>query len=320
MRVLLLVNATASSVTARKRVLIRKTLAAAHDVEVAQTSRRGHATRLARAAANDGFDVVAVLAGDGTLNEAADGLAGTRTALAPLPGGSTNVYARTIGVPKGLAAATDELLASLAHRSFRRVGIGRAADRVFLFHAGIGFDAAVIRRVERYGELKRHASHPLHVVAAFETWFRHYDRSKPRFDLRLDSGERIEGAYFAIVSKTTPYTYLGSRPLHVAPEARLDTPLAVTAFRSLSPAVLLAGAASAMRSGRLLRRQRSIVRRHDVRAVHVEGRGPFPYQVDGDDAGDADLLDLAYEPDALTLVLPVGRTRPEPRPRAPARS
>src|SRR5262245_65183161 len=93
MRVLLLVNSTASSVTARTRVLIRKLLAEQHEVEVAETSRRGHATRLARAAANDGFDVVAVLAGDGTLNEAADGLAGTDTALAPLPCGPPDVDA-----------------------------------------------------------------------------------------------------------------------------------------------------------------------------------------------------------------------------------
>ncbi len=104
---LLLVNATASSVTARKRVMIRKLLAAQHDVEVAETSRRGHATRLAHAAANDGFDVVVVLAGDGTLNEAADGLLHTDTALAPLPGGSTNVYARTLGFSTDAIDATE---------------------------------------------------------------------------------------------------------------------------------------------------------------------------------------------------------------------
>ncbi|HEY5171139.1 MAG TPA: acylglycerol kinase family protein, partial [Acidimicrobiia bacterium] len=126
MRVLLLVNATASSVTARKRVMIRKLLAAQHEVEVAETSRRGHATRLARAAANDGFDVVVVLAGDGTLNEAADGLLHTGTALAPLPGGSTNVYARTLGFATDAIDATNELLRSLARGATKRVGVGRA--------------------------------------------------------------------------------------------------------------------------------------------------------------------------------------------------
>jgi len=304
MRVLLLVNATASSVTARTRVLIRKTLAEQHEVEVAETSRRGHATRLARAAANDGFDVVAVLAGDGTLNEAADGLAGTDTALAPLPGGSTNVYARTIGIPLDPLAATSTLLGSLRRRAFTRVGLGRVNGRRFLFHTGLGFDAAVIRRVERYGELKRYASHPLHVVAAFETWFRHFDRSKPRFDITLDSGERIDGVYFAIVSKTSPYTYLGPRPLVVTTDAGLHTPLALTAFRSLRVMTLLRGAASAMSNGKYLHRTPAIVQRHDLRELRVEGRGAFPYQVDGDDLGDVEHLDIDYEDDTLTIVLP----------------
>jgi diacylglycerol kinase family enzyme len=305
-RVLLLVNATASSVTARKRVGVRKDLSAHHEVEVAETSRRGHATRLARAAANDGFDVVAVLAGDGTLNEAADGLAGTPTALAALPGGSTNVYAKTLGMPHDLIAATKTLLDALDQRSFVRVGVGVVNGRRFLFNCGIGFDAAVIRRVERYGEMKRYASHPLHIVAAFETWFRHYDHSKPRFDLVVgDRGDdRIEGCYFAIVSKTSPYTFLGPRPLHVAPEANLASPLAITAFRRFDPVTLLAGATSAMRRGRYLQRRRGVEHRHDVTHVMAEGRAPFPYQADGDDLGDAESLAITYEPDALTIVVP----------------
>jgi diacylglycerol kinase family enzyme len=303
-RVLLLVNATASSVTARKRVLLRKALSAQHEVEVAETSRRGHATRLARAAANDGFDVVAVLAGDGTLNEAADGLAGSTTALAPLPGGSTNVYAKTLGIPHDLGHAASTLLASLEQRSFRRIGLGMVNRRRFLFHLGLGFDAAVIRRVERYGELKRHASHPLYVVAAFETWFRHYDRSKPRFDLVLPDAERIDDCYFAIVSKTSPYTFLGPRAIHVAPEATLDSRLALTAFQRIDPLTLVGGAASAMQKGKYLHRRRGIVHRSDLEGVRVEGHGAFPYQVDGDDIGDAEHLDVEFEPDALTLVVP----------------
>src|SRR5262252_9057149 len=96
MRLLLIVNATA--VTARRRVLVQRVLGADHRLEVEETSRRGHAARIARGAALDHVDVVVVLGGDGTLSEAADGLAGSATALAPLPGGSTNVFARSIGV------------------------------------------------------------------------------------------------------------------------------------------------------------------------------------------------------------------------------
>lgn len=303
MRVLLLVNATASSVTARKRVMIRKMLAAEHEVEVAETSRRGHAARLARAAANDGFDVVVVLAGDGTLNEAADGLLRTSTALAPLPGGSTNVYARTLGFPNDAIDATNELLRSLERGATKRIGVGRANRRPFLFNTGIGFDAAVIRRVERYGELKRYFSHPLHVAAAFEVFFRG-DARKTRLHVELDTGEVIDGVRFAIISKTTPYTFLSRMPLTVAPEAGIEHPLALTAFRSIDAITLLGGAVSALRSGRFLGRRRGVDHRHDLRRLIVRSGEPFAYQVDGDDAGDTEQLDIEFEPDALTLVVP----------------
>ena len=302
-RVLLLVNATASSVTARKRVLIRKLLAAHHEVEVAETSRRGHATRLARAAANDGFDVVVVLAGDGTLNEAADGLLRTDTALAPLPGGSTNVYARTLGFPNDAIDATNELLRSLGRGATKRIGVGIANRRPFLFNTGIGFDAAVIRRVERYGELKRHLSHPLHVAAAFEVFFRG-EGTKTHVDLELDTGEVIEDARFAIVSKVDPYTFLGRLPLVIAPESGLDRPLALTAFRALDALTLLGSAASAMRKGKFLAQRRGVDHRYDLHRLIVRSGEPFAYQVDGDDAGDTEQLDIEYEPDALTVVVP----------------
>lgn len=303
-RLLLLVNTTASSVTARKRVVIRKALSADHEVRVAETSRRGHAMRLARAAANEGFDVVVVLAGDGTLNEAADGLAGTTTALAPLPGGSTNVYAQTLGVPNDAVDATSVLLSSLERRSFERIGIGSANGRRFLFHCGIGFDAAVIEQVERGGELKRFAPHPMYVAAAFATWFRKYDRSRPRFRVELPDGEVIERGYFAVVSKTSPYTFLGSRPIHLAPSAGLHTPLSLTMFQRLDALTLLGGAASAIGEGRFLHRRRGVVHRSGLERLSVIGERPFPWQVDGDFLGEVTRLDLGYEPDALTIVLP----------------
>ncbi len=307
MRILLLVNATASSVTARKRVLVHKTLASHHDVEVAQTTRRGHATKLARAAANDGFGAVIVLAGDGTLNEAADGLVGTECALGALPGGSTNVYAQTLGTPHDVVAAADSLGRSLQTGSVIRTGVGNASGRRFLFHCGLGFDAAVIRRVERHGELKRIAPHPVYVASAFATWFRHFDRQAPGFDIVVTtSGERIEGVYFAIVSKTSPYTYLGRRPIHVAPEAGLDRPLSITAFRRIDVLTLLGGATSAMMSGKFLHSRDGIVHRHDLDAITIESRAAegFPWQVDGDDLGNEHRLTIAHEPNCLSLILP----------------
>ena len=133
MRILLLVNESASSVTARTRVLIQAALAEHHEAELAMTSRRGHASRLARGAASTGSDGVAVVGGDGTLNEAANGLAGTDCALAPLPGGSTNVFARTIGLDDDPLEATRQTIDAISDNSIKSVGLGEVAGRYFLF-------------------------------------------------------------------------------------------------------------------------------------------------------------------------------------------
>jgi diacylglycerol kinase family enzyme len=305
MRVLLIANAVASSYSARRRVVIRKALAADHDLEFVETTHRGHATELASKAASAGIDLVVVLAGDGTLNEAANGLVGTSTMLAPLPGGSTNVYAQSIGVPADPVDAASVLLQSLETDSTTRIGVGRVNDRHFLFHCGLGFDAAVIRRVERYGNRwKRHAAHPLYVAAAFDTWLRGFDRTAPGFDIEIGTGERIEDVFFAIVSKMSPYTYLGHRPLHVEPAAGLHTPLTITAFRRFDVVTMLGSSASAMGSGRFLRRRRGVERRTDIERAVVLGRHPVPHQVDGDDLGDAARIVVTHVPDAITLVTP----------------
>jgi diacylglycerol kinase family enzyme len=303
-RVLLIVNATASSVTARRRVIIQKALGADHDLEVVATSRRGHAARLARGAAAEGVEVVAVLAGDGTLNEAADGLVGTDTAIAPLPGGSTNVYARSLGIPDDPVEAAGELLDALDRKSFRRIGLGRIGDRHFLFHCGVGFDAAVVEAVERRAAFKRYAAHPLFVMAAFDTWLRTYDHSHGRFAVTFPDGETVPDATFLIISKVSPYTYLGHRPITVAPAASLDSALSFTVVRSRHTPSILSVAARAFLSTKALHRQRDVVQRDGITAATITSEEPFPYQVDGDFLGDVRRLDVAYVPDAITLVAP----------------
>jgi diacylglycerol kinase family enzyme len=304
MRLLLIVNETATAVTARRRVLVQRVLGADHKLEVAETSRRGHAARLARGAALDGVGAVVVLGGDGTLSEAGDGLAGTATALAPLPGGSTNVFARSIGVAYDPVQAAERLVESLARRDFKRIGLGVAEGRRFLFHAGLGLDAAVIARVERRSFLKRYGTHPVFVAATVDTWLRRYDHHRPRFRVEVDDGERLGDSVFAIVSNQRPWAYLGKRPLMLAPHAGLDVPLTVTLFRSIGLSTIVGGAASALSGGQRLMHDQNVVQRGDVQTVRVVGYEPFPWQVDGDYLGDADQLTLSWMPDALTIVMP----------------
>jgi diacylglycerol kinase family enzyme len=300
-RVLLLVNSSASSVTPRGKVVIQKALSADHDVTLAETNRRNHASRLAQGAAKDGYDVVVALGGDGTLNEAANGLAGTATALAALPGGSTNVFARTIGLPNDPIEATAALLDGMAADKVEEIGLGRVNGRYFLFHVGIGFDAAVVEQVERRAQLKRWAGHPLFIYSAFTTWFRHYERSEPRFRVEGEGGGTP--GYFSIVLNTNPYTYLGNRPLDLVPEATLDRGLAVVTFKALGfvPIVRAVGRALA---GSDIRRLPWLDVRTDLEHLEVVAGEPFPYQVDGDFLGEVRRLELVHEPAALRLVLP----------------
>jgi diacylglycerol kinase family enzyme len=308
MKLLLLVNASASSVTPRVRVVIQEVLQVEHDVTVAETSRRGHASRLAKGAVADGCDVVVVLGGDGTVNEAANGLAGSSTALGLLPGGSTNVFARTIGFTNDPVEAATELLAALRqpHRSIRRIGLGSANGRYFLFHAGMGFDAAVVEQVERRGSLKRFAGHPLFLYATVDTWLRHYDRTKPHFDI-VAATQEIPGVYFAICIKTNPYTFLGNRPLNVAPEAGLDSGLTIVALQTLSLPTVARVITATMtgRGGPHLAKYDGLAYASDLTTLDVRGRGPFPYQLDGDYLGEVEQLELRYQPDLLSLVVPV---------------
>ncbi|MEO6627122.1 MAG: diacylglycerol kinase family protein [Aquihabitans sp.] len=307
MKVLLLVNPFSSSVTARTRVVIRKALAGDHDVELVETARRNHATRLAQGAAADGADVVVVLGGDGTVNEAANGLAGSNTALAVLPGGSTNVFARTIGLPNDPIESTAVILEALEAGSIKRVGLGVANGRYFCFHVGMGYDAALVEQVERRSGLKRWAGHPLFMYAGLDTWLRHYDHKHPHFSVTYPNGDRVDDGYFAVCCNTNPYTYVGNTPFDIAPDAHLDNGLTMVTVRSLRVDRILRVVARALKGGGALQRDPAVHYRPDVTKLVVEGLNgkPFPYQLDGDYLGEVERIELRHAPAVMDLVLPI---------------
>jgi diacylglycerol kinase family enzyme len=304
-RLLLVVNATASSVTDRARQVITAALGAGHDLQVVATDGRGHATRIAHAAAERGDDAVLVLGGDGTLNEAANGLVGSSTALGAIPGGSTNVFARALGLPNDAVEATGVLLDALHQQSVRQVGLGSANGRYFLFHVGVGFDATVVERVERRGHLKRWAGHPWFVASALWGWVTLEDRRQPRFAVHLD--ERvIDDAHQCMILNTNPYSYLGSRPLALAPAATLDTPLVAVTLRSLRIGRVLGLVGRALAGGTRVTTSRWVDVTTDLELVELEGYRPMPHQVDGEYLGLVDRLEIRHHPDALRLLVPPG--------------
>lgn len=303
MRILLVVNSFASSVTARNTVVVHRRLARGHDVEVVETNRRGHATRFAHDAARRGVDVVIGYGGDGTLNEVATGIAGTDTALGVLPGGSTNVFARTLGMPNDPVAAADLLARGIDAGDLRPIGLGRVNGRFFCFHTGIGYDAAVVQAVERHASLKRWLGHPLFISAALTTWMRGYDRHRPHFSLDAAPDQHIDDGYFSIVLNTNPYTYLGNRPLDLSPAATLDRRFVVVTFRTLQVWPILRGLGAALHGGGVATSD-DLVEWRDVDEMVVQHDLPFPYQVDGDYLGDVTRLEFRHVPDAVQLVFP----------------
>lgn len=302
MRILLIVNSFASSVTPRNTVLVHEHLAKHHDVQVVETNERGHATRFAQDAASRGLDAVVGFGGDGTLNEIATGLAGSDTALAMLPGGSTNVFVRSLGVANDPMVALTQLMAGIDRNEIERVSLGQANGRYFTFHAGIGYDASVVEQVERRSSLKRVVGQPLFAYSAMHSWFKSYDRKYPHFTMNID-GRAIPNGFFSVVLNTNPYTFVGKHAIHLSSAASLEKKLVVVTFRKMTTPLMLKTLYSALRRGGL-ETSSGIDIATDVENVKIEFPAPFPYQLDGDYLGDTTSIEIKHCPEALRLVRP----------------
>jgi len=302
LRILLVVNAFASSVTARNTVMVHRALSQGNEVEVVETNRRGHATRFAQDAARRGVDIVIGYGGDGTLNEVATGVAGTDTALGVLPGGSTNVFARTLGMPNDPVKAVEQLAAGIAARTIEPIGLGKVNGRYFCFHTGVGYDAAVVQEVERRASMKRWLGHPLFIYAALRTWLVNYDRKEPHFTVTTPGQEPVPG-YFTVVLNTNPYTYLGNRPLDLSPSATLDNGLVAITFRTMKVTAILGGLGGALRGGGV-KASGTLDVQTDLESLTISHGEGFPYQLDGDYLGETKLLEFRHVPEAVRLVRP----------------
>ncbi len=312
MKLMLLVNPAASSVDWKSRMAANSALLGDHDLTTVETTKRDDATGLARQAAEDGFEVVVVLGGDGTLNEVANGLAGTSTALAALPGGSTNVFARTIGMAPKTTRAAPQLQAALARgdsqRTFALGTVSPSDDtgngRHFLFHLGVGYDAEVVAQVERRSTMKRKIGQAIFVYASFSTYFKHYDHRNPSFALDFPDGTSVEDGFFTICLNTNPYTYLGRRALCVTLDTGPDRGLVTVTTRNLRVRTLLTLFGSALGTGAVLRRSKFVDYHTDLSALTIRGHKPFPHQVDGDYLGVAEELKVTHGEASVRLVVP----------------
>lgn len=308
-RMLIIVNPYATTVSDRLRHLVVYALQGRYDVTAVDTERRGHATELCREAALEGYEVVVAFGGDGTVNEAANGLAAAgldpaeRPALSCLPGGATNVYCKLLGIPGEIVDATEHLLGLADDFRPRQVDLPYVNGRAFTFSAGFGLDATVVRRVDSNPTLKRRLGAYYYTWAAVSSFNAHYLVNPPKVDVEV-AGRRLHGVT-AVVQNADPYTYFQDRPISLAEGATLDG-------GTLSGLVL--ERATPLDVPGILRRAfspRSRVVEHarvdaftgvtEVVARSADGR-PIPLQVDGDHAGDVTEARFEIEPGGLTVV------------------
>jgi diacylglycerol kinase family enzyme len=302
-RALVIVNPYATTVSDRLRNLVVYALQARFEVDAVDTQSPGHATELCREAAHEGYDVMIAFGGDGTVNEVANGLAGTTTPMSCLPGGNTNVYCRLLGIPGEIVDATEHLLRITDDWQPRRVDLGRVNGRHFTFSSGVGIDASVVARVDAHPRLKARFGPWYFTYVGLAVFSRRYLFKAPRLVTRIDE-DTIEGVT-TIVQNASPYTYFRERPIAIADGATLDG-------GTLAGCVLRRGNPIDMPTlvWRLLSGQpRAGGHRHvsefdGARALKVasaDGRD-LPLQVDGDYIGDVTEARYEIAPAALTVV------------------
>ena len=302
-RMLMVVNPYASTVTDGLRHLVVSALRGRYELDAVDTEARGHATELCREAAHEGYDVVVAFGGDGTVNEAANGLLGSQTPLSCLPGGSANVFGKMLGIPGGLVEATEHLLAMADDWRVHRVDVGVVNGRCFTFASGLGLDASVVQRVDARPRLKARYGPWFFTSVAVATFARRYLIHPPRLEASLD-GEAVLGVT-AIVQNGSPFTYFNNRPIEIADDARLDSgTLATCVLRRARPIDMPFIAWRAFSGRARLTRHRQIAALPDATELVVrsaDGR-PLPLQVDGDYLGEVDEARYSIRPRALNVV------------------
>lgn len=302
-RVLVIVNPYATTVSDRLKTLVVYALRGTYEVTAIDTQARDHATELCREAAQEGYDAVVAFGGDGTVNEAANGLAGSDTALTCLPGGRTNVYCRMIGIPTDVVDATEHLLRLADHWEPRSLDLGDAGGRKFLFSAGVGLDASVVEVVDAHPRLKARVGEWYYTVVTLRVFNRRYLLHPPR--LEVATGETTVSGVSAFVQNGPPYTYFGDRPIVASEGATLESgDLAAAVLKRANPIDLPTIAWRALSKRAQVGRHRQIEALSGIERMHVrslDGR-PLPLEVDGDYIGTVEELDFSVVPAALKVV------------------
>lgn len=273
-------------------------------LEAVTTEYRGHARDLGRKAAeSEDIELVVALGGDGTVNEVVNGLLHNGPdpdrlpRLAVVPGGSTNVFARALGIPNDAVEATGAILDALRDGSGRTVGLGLAAgtpgtddegvpSRWFTFCAGFGLVAGVVGRVEQQRERGKRSTHALYVRQVIRQFLEEPHRRQGMITLERPGADPVTDLVLSLVCNTGPWTYLGNRPVYGSPGASFDTALDVIGLSRLSSAAVARYATQLLTSTpeKGLHGKHAVAL-HDLTDFTLHSKVPLPFQLDGDHLG-----------------------------------
>src|SRR4051794_8444766 len=288
-RMMIIVNPYATTVSDRLRHLVVYALQGRYEGTAIDTEAKGHATELCREAAHEGYDVVVAFGGDGTVNEALRGLAGSDTPMTCLPGGSANVCCKQLGIPGEIVDATEHLLGMADDWRPRKLDVGTVNDRLFAFSAGLGLDADVVRRVDARPRLKARYGPWWFTYAAVTTFMARYLVRPPRLELQAGEGGEPVAGVTAIVQNGHPFTYFKGRPIDVADGAELDDgTLSAAVLERASPLDMPTVVWRVFSTRAQVARHRRVSALEDLDGLVVRSLDdrPLPLQVDGDHVDD----------------------------------
>jgi diacylglycerol kinase family enzyme len=306
-RMLIIVNPYATTVSDRLRHLVVYALQGRYEVDAVDTEAQGHATELCREAAHEGYDVVVAFGGDGTVNEAANGLIGSATPLTCLPGGSANVFAKMLGIPGELIDATEHLLGIADDWRPRKVDVGVVNGRCFTFSSGLGLDASVVKRVDANPHLKARFGPYYFTWAAVSSFTRHYLLNPPHMTVHIageDASHDLQGVT-TIVQNGSPFTYFQNRPIEIAEDAALDSgTLSGCVLHRARPIDMpfITWRAFSKRARVARHRQVSPFAGATELTVRSSDGAPLPLQVDGDYLGEVSEARYSLLPQTLSVV------------------
>jgi len=263
-------------------------------IEIVQTEQPGDALAHAREAAQRGADCVLLAGGDGTINEAVNGLYGTPTMLGMVPVGTGNVLAHQLRMPLLTAVTIKEVGDTLLKSRIQRVDVGITNDRRFISWGGLGLDAEIAAQLEpRPRALKRFRTLP-YIITGF-TVASEYRGVRARFII----GDRTfrTRTLLAVASNIQLYANF----FQIAPHARMDDGLLdIFVFRGMGFAYVLRALVQSIRGRHL----------NDPHVMHVlaarmdvETATPVAVHLDGDPFGSTP-ASFALQPLSLRLLVP----------------